>query len=120
MVNSVSSLISNKCDWNNCYIKFLELQKFGSTKKERKKRENTSEIEKMTMRCCVMPCGQTDAGSSQKHFLPFRVLVNIGIDPNFRQKGFFLALFREKFRFPEKKIFSAATLSASNCHIRSN
>ena len=28
--------------------------------------------------------GQADAGSSQKHFLPFRVLLNVGIyNPNF-------------------------------------
>ena len=59
----------------------------------------------MKMRCCVIPCGQTDVGSSQKHFLPFRVLLNVGIDANFPQKRllFFLALFNEKFRFPAKK-----------------
>ena len=56
------------------------------------------------MRCCVRPCGQTDAGSSQKHFLPFRILLNIGIDPNVPQKRSFFALFREKFRFVVKKI----------------
>ena len=39
----------------------------------------------------------------KKHFLPFRVLLNVGIDPNFPQKKFFfLALFREKFRFQAK------------------
>ena len=27
--------------------------------------------------------GQTDAGSSQKHSLPFRVLLNVGINANF-------------------------------------
>ena len=45
-------------------------------------------------------------GSSQKkHFLPFRVLLNVGIDPEFPKKSFFFffsALFREKFRFPAK------------------
>ena len=42
----------------------------------------------------------TEVGSSQKkHLLTFRVLLNVGIDPNFPQKiSFsFLALFREKF-----------------------
>ena len=30
------------------------------------------------MRCCVIPCGQTDAGSSQKHyFLAFRIQSNL-------------------------------------------
>ena len=31
------------------------------------------------MRCRVTPRGQTEAGSSQKHFLPFRVLLKVGI-----------------------------------------
>ena len=67
MVNSqrsaelaITSLISNKREWNNCFVKFLKLQKFGSTKYERK-RENL-----MKMRRCGMPSGQTDAGPSQK------------------------------------------------------
>ena len=41
----------------------------------------------------------------KKHFLPFHVLLNVGVDPNFPQKSFFfpfLASFREKFRFPAK------------------
>ena len=29
----------------------------------------------MKMRCCVIPCGQADVGSSQKQFLPFRGLI---------------------------------------------
>ena len=40
------SLISKARSWNNCFIKFFKLQKFGSTKYERKKGENPSEIEK--------------------------------------------------------------------------
>ena len=55
------------------------------------------------MGCCVRPFGQTDADSSQEHFLPFRVLLNVGIDPKFPQKRFFVALFREEFRFLAKK-----------------
>ena len=76
---AIASLISNKREWNNCFIKFLKLQNFGSTKYERRKRENPSEIEKnlIKMRCCGIPCGQTDVGSSQKHFLPFRVLLDV-------------------------------------------
>ena len=84
------------------------LVKSWSSKYERKKRENPSEIEKnfMKMRCCVTPCGQTDVlAHHKKHFLPFRVLLNVGIDPNLLLKTFcfsFLALFREKFRFSAK------------------
>ena len=43
---AITSVISNKRELNNCFIKFLKLQKFGSTKCERKKGENASEIEK--------------------------------------------------------------------------
>ena len=108
MVNSqrgatITSPICNKREWNNCLIKFLKLQKFGSMKyEERKSERNRKNL--MKMRCCVIPRGQTDVGSSLKHFFPFRVLIKIGIDRKFLQKKFFffsfLALFREKFRFP--------------------
>ena len=54
MVNSqrgaelaITSLISNKREWNNCFIKFLKLQKFESKNYERRKRENPSEMEKL-------------------------------------------------------------------------
>ena len=43
---AITSLVSNKREWNNCFIKFLKPQKFGSTKYERKKGENCSEIKK--------------------------------------------------------------------------
>ena len=58
------------------------------------------------MRYCVTPCGQMDVlAHHKKNFLPFRVLLNVGIDPNFPQKSFFfsfLVLFGEKFRFRAK------------------
>ena len=70
---AITSLISNKREWNNCFIKFLKLQKFEVRNASEKKQENPSEIEKnlMKMRCCVTPCGPTDVGSSQKTFLTF-------------------------------------------------
>ena len=67
---AITSLISNRREWNNCFIKFLKLQKFEVRNTSEKKRENASEIEKnlMKMPCCVTrPCGQTDVGSSQKN-----------------------------------------------------
>ena len=79
-------------------------------KKERKSGRNLKNLIKI--RCCVIP--ETDAGASQKHFLPFRVLLNVGIDPNFPQKlSFFLVLYSERnFALrPEKNIFSLATLT---------
>ena len=53
---------------------------------------------------CVIPCGQTDAGLAQKHFLPFCVLLNVGINPNFPQKGFFLLSSEINFAFRRKAI----------------
>ena len=94
---AITSLVSNKRAWNNCFSKFLKLQKFKNTKygrKTRKSERNRKNL--MKMRCCVRPCGQTDEGSSEKQFLPFRVLLNVGIDPNFPQKVFFFLLFSEK------------------------
>ena len=49
---------------------------------------------------------QTDAGSSQKHFLLFRVLLNVEIDLNFPQKCVFFSLVKKKFRFPVKIILN--------------
>ena len=44
---AVTSLLSIKREWNNCFIKFLELQKFGSKNYERRNRENPRKIEKL-------------------------------------------------------------------------
>ena len=78
---AIYHLISNTRSWNNCFIKFLKLQKFEI--------RNPSE---------------------KKHFLPFRVLLNIGIDPNFL--FFLFSLYSEKISFSDDNIFSSATLSA--------
>ena len=44
---AITSLISNKCEWNNYrFIKFLKLQKFEVRNTSAKKRENPSEIAK--------------------------------------------------------------------------
>ena len=52
---------------------------------------------------------------TKKHFLPFRVFLNVGIDPNFPQICFFsfLALFREKFRFLAKTFLVEQRLAQS-------
>ena len=81
----------------------LEVQ--NTSEKGEKIRAKSRKLDEDAMLCIVIPGGQTDAGSSQKHFLPFRVLLNVGIDPNFPQKlFFFFTLFREKFRLPAKII----------------
>ena len=50
------------------------------------------------MQCHATPCGQ-----NEKHFLPFCVLLNVGIDPNFPQKRIFFWLYSEKnFAFQQK------------------
>ena len=82
------------------------MQKFEvrTTSEKSEKTRAKSKKNLLKMRCYVTPCGQTDLGSSQKKcLLPSRVLLNVGNDPNFpKKKIYFLALFREKFRFPAK------------------
>ena len=54
---------------------------------------------------------------TKKHFLPFRVLLNVGIDPKLSTKKVFfftfLALFREKYRFPAKTVPAQQRLAQS-------
>ena len=66
-------LISKKREWNNCFIKFVKLQKFEvrNTSEKSEKIRAKSKKNLMKMRCCVTPCGPTDVGSSQKTFLAF-------------------------------------------------
>ena len=101
-------------EWNN---KFLKLQKFGSMKYKQKRREKSKRNRKkldMKMWCCVIPCEQTDAGSLQKYFLPFRVLLNVGIDPNFPQQGFFFFIQRE-ISLSGEKTFTVALSGRRSC-----
>ena len=71
---------------NSLNSKSLEVQNTGE-KSEKIRTKSIKRGEDAMLR--IIPCGQTDAGSSQKQFLPFRVLLNFGIDPNFPQQGFF-------------------------------
>mgnify|MGYP000600976797 CR=1 FL=1 len=48
---------------------------------------------------------------TKKHFLPFRVPLNVGIDPNFPLKKFF-GFIQRKISLSGKNIFSLAMLSA--------
>ena len=118
---AITSLISNKREWNNCFIKFLNSKNYPNSKSYEKyeiRARKSERIEKnsMKMRCCVVPSGQTDVGSSQKHFLTFRVLLNVDIDPNFPQKNFVFFF----WLYSGENIFGLATLSAIIYHIRSN
>jgi len=71
-------------------------------KKARKSERNRKKLDEDAMLCNTTPWSDRRRLIRKKHFLPFRVLLILGIDPNFPQKRFFLALFREKFRFPAK------------------
>ena len=120
---AITSLISNKHEWNNCFIKFLKLQKFEvrNTSKKSQKVRAKSKKNLMKMQCCVTPCGQTDLGLWQRTFLAFlRTSKRRDWSRLSTKKLFFslLALFREKFS--SENIFSWATLSAIIYHIRSN
>ena len=70
---AITSLLSNKHEWNNRFIKLLKLEKFEvrNPSEKSEKIRATSKKNLMKMRCCVTPCGQTDVGSSQKIFLVF-------------------------------------------------
>jgi len=122
---AIISLISNKREWNNCFIKFLKLQKFEVRNTSAKKRENPSEIAKKldedAMLCNTLWSDRRRL-ITKKHFLPFRVLLNVGIDPNFPQKSFFFSFgfIQRKISLSGENIFSSATLSSIIYHIRSN
>ena len=127
MVNSlaITSLISNKREWNNCFIKFLRLKNLKYEIRAKKARKSVPNRKKnlMRMRYCVTPSGQMDVvAHHKKNFLPFRVLLNVGIDPNFPQKSFFFlfGFIRRKISLSGENIFSLATLSAIIYHIWSN
>ena len=67
-------------------------------KYDRKKREHPGEIKKKLdedAMLCNTPCGQTH----KKHFLPFRVLLNVGIIQTFHKKSFFFWLYSGKKNF---------------------
>ena len=97
---AITSLISNKHECNNCFIKFVKLQNLKykiRAKKAGKSERNRKKLDEDAM------LSDRRRLITKKHFLPFRVLLNVGIDPNFPLNSFFfLALFREKFRFPAK------------------
>ena len=79
-----------------------------------KKRENRKKLDEDAMLCNTW--SDRRRLITKKHFLPFRVLLNVGIDPNFPQKSFFLlflVLFREKFRFPVKTFLAWQHLAQS-------
>ena len=104
---AITSLISNKREWNNCFIKFLKLRKLEvrntSEKSEKIRAKSRNELDEDAMLCNTL-CSERRRLVTKNLFLPFHVLLNVDIDPNFAQKSFFsfLALFREKLRFPAK------------------
>ena len=71
------------------------------------------------MWCWAIPRGQTDAGSSQKRLLPFRVLLRFRIDPQFSH-FFFFCFIRREISLSGEKNFSLPTQSAIVYHMRSN
>ena len=85
---AMTSFISNKREWNNCLIKFLKLQKFEVRNTREKSEKIRAKLKKKrdedAMLCNTLWSDIRTAGSSQKHLLPFRVSLNVGIDPNFQ------------------------------------
>ena len=69
------------CDSFHQNPSFLEVR--NTSKKSEKIRGKSRKLDEDAMLCNTL---RPDVGSSQKQFLPFRVLLNVGIDPNFPQK----------------------------------
>ena len=112
-------------EWNNCFIKFLKLPKFDvrntSEKSEKIQAKSKNELDEDAMLCNTLWSDRRTL-VRKKHFLPFRVLLNVGIVGKLADyqlvvgiiiimllllslKKFFLsflALFRGKLRFPAK------------------
>ena len=104
---AITSLISNKREWNNCFIKSLKLHKFevrNTSENLRKSERNRKKLDEDAMLFNTMWSDRRWLITKNISVLAFCVLLNVGIDPNFSQKIFFsfLTLFREKFRFPAK------------------
>ena len=63
--SAITSLISNKCEWNYCLLNSLNSQNLKYEIRVNSKKNL------MKMRCCITPCGETDLRSLQKTFLTF-------------------------------------------------
>ena len=85
-----------------------------------KKIQAKSKKNLMKMRCCVTPCGQTDAGSSQKTFLGFSRTSKRRQTFHKKVLFFFFGFIQRKSSLSGKNIFSLATHSAIIYCIRSN
>ena len=85
------------CD-NQSLINSKNLKYEIRAKKARKSERNRKILDEDAMLCNTLWSDRRRL-ITKKHFLAFRLLLNVGIDPNFPQKSFFffLAFFREKF-----------------------
>ena len=65
---AITSLISNKREWNNCFIKFLKYQKFEVQNMREKSEKIRAKLEKnlMKMRSMLYNILWSEVGSSQK------------------------------------------------------
>ena len=78
-------------------------------KKARKSERNKKKLDEDAMLCNTLWSDRCRL-IAKNFFLPFHVLLNVGIDPDFLQKKsfFYLALFRGKFCFPAKTFFKVS------------
>jgi len=96
---AITSLTSNKHEWDNCFIKFFKPQKFEVQSKSEKSKKirakSKKKLDEDAMLCNTLLSDRRRL-IRKKHFLLFRVLLSVCICFSF------LVLFREKFRFPAK------------------
>ena len=115
---TITSLISNKHEWNNCFIRFLKLQKF----EVRNTSEESDKIDLMKMRNVL----RNTLWSDRRRLITknisclFAYFLTSALHPNFPQKDFFFGFIQRKISLPGENIFSLATLSAIIYRIRSN
>ena len=116
---TITSLISNKREWNNCFIRFLKLQKF----EVRNTSEKSDKIYLMKMRNVLRDTLWSDRRRliTKNISCLFAYFLTSALHPNFPQKGFFsFGFIQKKISLSGENIFSLATLSAIIYHIRSN
>jgi len=89
-------------------------------KKPRKSERNRKKLDEDAMLCNTLWSDRRRL-ITKKHFLPFHILLNDGIDTNFPQKSFFsFGFIQRKISLSGENIFSLATLSGIIYHVRSN
>ena len=107
---AITSLISNKHEWNNCFIKFLKLQNLKyeiRAKKAGKSERNRKKFDEDVMLCNTL-------WSDRRRLITKNISCLFAYFLTFHKKVFFFffGFIPRKISFSGENIFSLATLSA--------